>query len=101
MKKWYRGNSRISEKIEALLTDIYGTFGWKTRLLAPVIGQYVLAHLKKEETRLKEGWTYEPHVFHGKNVAALALDKKVYEKKRFAVPEVPCAIPKPASASGT
>jgi len=100
MKKWYRGNSRISEKIEALLTDIYGTFGWKTRLLAPVIGQYVLAHLKKEETRLKEGWTYEPHVFHGKNGAALALDKKVYEKKRFAVPEVPCAIPKPASASG-
>jgi hypothetical protein len=79
---------------------MYRTFGWKTRILAPVIGRYALAKFTREEKRLKEGWTYEPHVFHEKNAATLALEKKVHEKKRFAVPEVPCAIPKAASASG-
>lgn len=100
MKKWYRENSLVSEKMEALLKDMYRTFGWKTRILAPVIGRYILVHLKREEKRLKEGWAYEPCSFHEKNAAAIALEKKAYGRIKIAIPEVPCAIPKPASASG-
>jgi hypothetical protein len=101
MKKWYRGNSPMSEKMDALLKDMYRTFGWKARILAPVIGRYALAKFTREEKRIKRGWSYEPCSFQEKNAAAIALEKKVRGRVKIAIPEVPCAIPKPASASGT
>jgi len=100
MKKWYRGNSRMAEKMEALLKDIYRTFGWKTRIITPLIGLYALAKFTREEKRLKEGCIYEPCSFHEKNAAAIALMKKTHGRIKIAIPEVPCAIPKPASVSG-
>lgn len=76
MKRWYQDDGRMSEKINDLLKDIYRTFGWKTRIITPVIGRYALAKLKGEEKRLKEGWDYEPSSFIEKNDAALALENK-------------------------
>jgi len=76
MKRWYQDDGRMSEKINDLLKDIYRTFGWKTRIITPVIGRYALAKLKGEEKRLKEGWDYEPSSFIEKNDAVLALENK-------------------------
>ena len=101
MKKWYRGNARMSEKMNTLLKDIYRTFGWKTRILAPIIGPYALMKLKSEEKRLKNGWTYEPSTFYVKNAAALALEKKSDARVKITIPETPLAIPEHASATST
>ena len=75
MMKYYRHEPRIQERAKMLLADIYSAFGWKTRLVAPVIGRYVYRSLKKEEERLAAGVSYEPRSFCEKNPAALALEK--------------------------
>jgi radical SAM superfamily enzyme YgiQ (UPF0313 family) len=75
MKKWYRRNERMEKKFSDLLNDLYETFGWKTRLLAPLFGLYALTCLSREEKRLNRGWTYEPAAILEKNAAAVALDK--------------------------
>jgi radical SAM superfamily enzyme YgiQ (UPF0313 family) len=75
MKKWYAGNEVITAKIEALLADLFDCFGWKTRLIAPVVGRYLCIVMKKEEQRLAEGWNYEPRMFYEKNTIARAMDR--------------------------
>lgn len=74
MKKRFRKNKRMAAKMNSLLQEIYETFGWKTKIIAPLAGSYVYAVLKKEERRLANGWTYEPDCFYEKNAAALALE---------------------------
>jgi radical SAM superfamily enzyme YgiQ (UPF0313 family) len=101
MKKWYRENEQMSEKMSTLLADIYRTFGLKTKILAPIIGRYILVNFKREEKRLKEGWTYEPCSFHGKNAVALAAENKASARVKITIPDVPSVIPEPVSASGT
>lgn len=98
MIKWYEKDERMKGKIRALLLDIYKTFGWKTRVIAPVIGRYVLFSLKREDKRLKEGWLYEPSCFYDKNAAAIALEKKSCSRLKSVIVEVPCAIPGEATA---
>ena len=75
MKRWYRGNKRMQKKAEDLLNDLYETFGWKTRLIAPLFGRYVLACLSREEKKLNRGWAYEPETVLERNAAAVDLDK--------------------------
>jgi len=74
MKRRFRTNKPMAEKMNSLLQEIYKTFGWKTRIIAPLAGIYVYAALKKEERRLANGWTYEPDCFYEKNAAALAVE---------------------------
>jgi hypothetical protein len=65
----------MHEKMDRLLKDICRTFGWRTRLAAPLIGVYAYKRLLREERRLAAGWTYEPATFYDKNPAARALEK--------------------------
>jgi hypothetical protein len=74
MKKWYRGDDRIAEKMGRLLERLYQEFGWKTRIFAALSGRYLYHSLKKEEERLADGWAYEPQVYYEKNASALALE---------------------------
>jgi B12 binding domain len=74
IRKWYRNDARIAEKADILLTDIYATFGWKTKVIAPLIGRYTFFALKKEEERLALGWSYEPCCSYEKNETAKALE---------------------------
>jgi hypothetical protein len=73
IKRHYRVDPRIRETAAGLLADIYATFGWRTRLVAPIIGRYVFSRLKKEEASLAAGQPYEPRSFCEKNEAELAL----------------------------
>jgi radical SAM superfamily enzyme YgiQ (UPF0313 family) len=75
MRKWYCKDQRMCEKADALLKDIYATFGWKTRILAAFFGRVAYYTLKKEEARLTAGWTYEPRSFYEQNTAAKVLAK--------------------------
>jgi hypothetical protein len=70
MMRYYRNTPAMFRKMRRLLADIYGEFGWKTRLAAPVIGLYASLHLFKEERRLARGWRYEPTPFYERNSKA-------------------------------
>jgi hypothetical protein len=73
MKKWYEQNPEMAHRMDLLLTDLYTAFGWKSRIAAPLLGQYLTISIKNEEKRLAAGLTYEPDTFYEKNVAALSL----------------------------
>ena len=75
MKKWYRGNGRMTAQMGELLQRLNEEFGWTTRLCAPLSGHYIYAMLKREEKRLARGWVYEPASLCEKNAAAIALEK--------------------------
>ncbi len=98
MRKWYRDEPRHYGKMERLLQDIYGAFGWGTRLLAPLIGRYAYRCLQAEEARLAKGWSYEPACTYGKNTAALALEKNEASGIKAPVQYVPWVSGVPASA---
>jgi radical SAM superfamily enzyme YgiQ (UPF0313 family) len=76
MRKKYKDDPLQAPQLSTLLNDIYREFGWKTRLIAPVVGRYLLAAIKLEERRLAKGWTLEPECFYEKNRAALQLNEK-------------------------
>jgi len=82
IRKLYLNDERIAKKANMLLKDIYSTFGWKTRLITPLIGRFAFYTFKKEEERLAKGWTYEPSFFYEKNEAAIALEKSQTIKHR-------------------
>ncbi len=63
-RKFYRKNPAIRQRINAVLKDLYQTFGLKARLAAPLAGRYVYNKIKDEQARLKLGWTYEPPTFY-------------------------------------
>lgn len=97
MREWYRRDDRLGNMMDDLLQDLYRTFGWKTRLLAPVMGLYALLNLEGEEKRLARGWSCEPRSSRVRNAAALALENGNPGRFPFAVPDVTVPIPRPAT----
>jgi hypothetical protein len=95
IRKYYRHQPRLRETADRLLADIYAAFGWKTRLVAPLIGRYVLNRLKKEEERLAADGAYEPSSFCDKNAAALALEKAPVVERKADPLQLP-TMPEPA-----
>ncbi len=88
MRKWYWDNGLIGGKMDVLLKEIYAEFGWKTRMVAPLVGRYVFRSLKKEEARLASGWTYEPVCTCEKNAAAMALESRKHSSVKVPVKKV-------------
>jgi len=70
-RRRYRGNRPMMERISRTLKGIYEELGLKARLIAPLAGRFVYAKLKREERRLRRGWTYEPPTFYEHNAEAL------------------------------
>jgi radical SAM superfamily enzyme YgiQ (UPF0313 family) len=95
MQKHYHHNPRLREQARRLLADIYEAFGWKTRLLAPLVGRYAYGRLMKEEERLAAGRTHEPQSFCEKNAAALALGKAPAARRKAGARQLP-TVPEPA-----
>jgi hypothetical protein len=98
MRKWYRGNGLIGGKMDALLKAIYAEFGWKTRMIAPLIGRYVYNRLEQEEARLASGWAYEPVCTCEKNAAAMALESRKTSSVKVPVKKVTWVSGTPAPA---
>ncbi len=73
MRKWYRREKHLYEKLDNLLKEIYSTLGLQPRIVAPVVGRYVFYAMKREEKKLAAGWTLEPDTFLENNQAAVGL----------------------------
>jgi len=86
MRRKYKNDRSLAPRLSALLKDIYREFGWKTRLVAPVVGRYLLVTIRLEERRLANGRTLEPGCFYEKNRAALMLGEKL-QARRTSSPE--------------
>ncbi|MBN1381693.1 MAG: cobalamin-dependent protein [Deltaproteobacteria bacterium] len=99
MRKWFQNDKRIAEKADKLLQDIYAEFGWLTRTIAPIIGKFAYASLKKEDKRLAAGWTYEPACFYEKNPAMKALEKEKQVKGKIKTKQTQPLMDKPAPVS--
>jgi hypothetical protein len=65
-RKWFKGNQKMWQKMDDLLAEFYHEFGIKSRIMAPLAGRYIYNQIKKEQTRLDAGWTYEPQTFYEK-----------------------------------
>ena len=100
MRKWYRKDDRIAKKMDELLRMFYEEFGWKTRLIAALVGRYIYVNLKKEDRRLANGWTYEPRSFYEKNASALALEEVDSARVRALAPDVQWATGESSAATG-
>ena len=100
MKKWYRDNESIAKKRDSLLEDIYKALGWKTRMIAPLVGRALFTSLKKEEKRLADGWSYEPDSFYEKNAAALAIEDTSPTGVTPDAPHAPWVAYEPSLAPG-
>ena len=72
---WYKKDKRMFTKMDKLLKDLIEEFGLKTRLLAPLLGTGFYLAMKKEDRRLKQGFSYEPPTFYEKNDKARELEK--------------------------
>lgn len=70
MRKWFKNDKPLAAKMDALLTDLYRASGITARITTPLIGRYIGFMMKREQRRLSEGWTYEPHTYYEKNPAA-------------------------------
>lgn len=88
MRKWYRKEPRMYAKLDAVVKRIYAAFGWTPRLVAPVLGRYVYATMKREAKRLAKGWTYEPNTHYEKNARALELEPAQERWSKFAAFEL-------------
>ena len=82
MKKWYAGNETMKSKMDSLLRDLYRTFGWKTRIIAPPMGLYVYWSIKREERRLARGWTYEPETYRTYRGQVSTFDNVLHKGQR-------------------
>ncbi len=65
-RAWYRHDPRVRARLDALLHDLYGTFGWRARLSSKLMGRIILSRIRREDRRLRHGWTYEPPTFYEK-----------------------------------
>jgi hypothetical protein len=75
MRQWYRGDARMHAKVNAVLQDLYAEFGWKTRVIAPLLGRVVHFTTRREAGRLASGWTYEPATHCDKNRRMIELER--------------------------
>lgn len=83
MQHYYRSDNKLREKSKAILNELYSEFGLITRIVAPILGTFLNFTIRREDNRLKRGWTYEPPVIYQKNASALELDKQLPALARF------------------
>ncbi len=75
-ERWLRGNAAVAAKLRACREEMGREFGWKSRLVAPLLGRFLLLTMWREARRLERGWAYEPPTFYELNDAAKAVKQK-------------------------
>ncbi len=76
MRKMYKNDKRMKDKIVDVLNTIHDEFGLTSVLLTKILGPFLYTTLKLENRRLQRGWTYEPRTLYSKNDAAIALENR-------------------------
>ncbi len=75
-RQWYREDPRRMQEIDELLSELHGEFGWRSRIAAPLAGRFLLQRLRRQDARLRNGWTYEPPCFYETNQADWPAEAK-------------------------
>jgi hypothetical protein len=70
LREYYKNRPEIHLQLYNLLEEIIKEFGRISRFAAPILGRFLLGSIRREEKRLKRGWTYEPPCFFELNAAA-------------------------------
>jgi radical SAM superfamily enzyme YgiQ (UPF0313 family) len=74
MRKYYRKNKYMYNKLSAILRDLYAEFGIMVKIIAPAVGIWVYFKIVKEARLLSGGWTCEPETHYEKNEEAMAME---------------------------
>jgi len=97
MRRWYRDDKIMYARIGAVLRDVYAEFGWKTRIVAPLMGIFGYFAIAGEQKRLQNGWTYEPRTFYEKNARAIELEALAHVQDKPKSSRQEALIPQAAS----
>ena len=62
-RRCFRSDPVLESKIARTLGELYREFGLKARAGVPLVGRYLRFMLRREDRRLRRGWTYEPPTF--------------------------------------
>ncbi len=81
MKKWYKSDKDLQNKLDELQRDIFKELGLVSRILAPIVGVVAYFTMKREVKRLSSGWTYEPPTFYEKNEKMRQLERREFLEK--------------------
>jgi radical SAM superfamily enzyme YgiQ (UPF0313 family) len=95
MKRYYRKDPAMRAKMSQILRDLYGEYGWKSRVAAALGGPYVLWTARREEKRLAGDWTYEPPTIYERNDSVeppVSKDSPRAERCSYVTPRV---VPEP------
>jgi hypothetical protein len=94
-RHYYRKDPRMAAKISAILGELYGNFGLKSRIWATLGGPYVRWRMRVEEKRLERGWSYEPPTFYEKNYdgESPGVTRRRAARCRFVMPKEGEATP--------
>jgi radical SAM superfamily enzyme YgiQ (UPF0313 family) len=84
IRRYFKNDLKLHKELDSLMKEIYREFGWKSRILAPLMGLYISHMIKKEEDRLENGWKYEPPTFYEKNPAAQMLEERLPANDSYA-----------------
>ncbi|HOD80658.1 MAG: biotin synthase [Planctomycetes bacterium ADurb.Bin126] len=66
-RRFLKHNPVAVKRLTELLHELYREYGLVARLSAQVIGRIVLHKLRREDKRLRNGWTCEPPTFYERN----------------------------------
>lgn len=66
---YFRHQPALRAKMSSLLDALCQEFGWKARIYGELGGRWLLRKIRKEQTKLEAGWTYEPPTFYERNAA--------------------------------
>ena len=62
-KQRFRRDPQLKQKIGGILKELQREFGLRARIASSIAGRYVRFKMRREERRLRRGWTYEPPTF--------------------------------------
>jgi hypothetical protein len=75
-RRYFHDQPMLHAKLDRLLGELIGEFGWKARLAANLGGRLLHWTARREAGRLAQGWTYEPNTFYEVNESAAELPRR-------------------------
>lgn len=66
-RRWFRDKPIIRKQINGILREIYGEYGLRARFFASAVGPILGWLVRREDRRLRRGWTFEPPTIYEAN----------------------------------
>ncbi len=63
-RRWLGKDHAMATRLASLQAGLAREFGLKARLAGPLVGRVILWSMRREDRRLRRGWTYEPPTFY-------------------------------------